>query len=376
MKWTSTEWLMISLILVVAETQYVSVALGDDPVSTLAAPRLAPDQTTEVFVLATPHLAGLLPKNFDLKKLGPVLDRLEHFAPDLVAVEQLSGQRIRDYRGNAPALDDVLHAFAEATVKLGEAARRTLSADSLPPPKAAEQWLEKMRGKPREEITVSDRKKAALLFSAADERASAVLQWSYVPAEHRRAGDGVSQEVAERLSAALEDRNEVVVLGIELAKRMRLDRIHGVDDQSDALFQIQRGESLMGELAKSPEFARLQNSEFFAEYPKRWETLLAAGETLTLYRWVNSTEYAVKDVDAQWHFFYRTKLPSGDDLRRAQLWEVRNLCIAAEIRRVTAEEKSRRALVIIGASHKPFLDEYLSSLMDVRVVAASRILGD
>jgi len=51
-------------------------------------------------------------------------------------------------------------------------------------------------------------------------------------------------------------------------------------------------------------------------------------------------------IDAQWHIFHRTRLASGLDRRRAGLWEVRNLRIAANIRTAAAEFNAKRALVI------------------------------
>jgi pheromone shutdown protein TraB len=54
---------------------------------------------------------------------------------------------------------------------------------------------------------------------------------------------------------------------------------------------------------------------------------------------------------------------------------VRNLRIAANIRTAAAEFNAKRALVIIGASHKPFLDAYLQAMMDVVVADAESVLG-
>ena len=100
---------------------------------------------------------------------------------------------------------------------------------------------------------------------------------------------------------------------------------------------------------------------------------MESGDLLPYYLFLNSsTEYGMPDVDAQFHLFFRTRLPSGLDRSRSALWELRNLNITGHIRRITALKPGKRTLVIIGAGHKPFLDLYLSQMMDVRVVQ----LGD
>ena len=131
----------------------------------------------------------------------------------------------------------------------------------------------------------------------------------------------------------------------------------------------------MAELGASPEFAKLQESVLFKELPKRIEEAKNTGDLLGFYRWINSPEFGKADLDAQWHIFLRANLPSGLDRARAALWEERNLRIAANIRRAAAYGTGKRVLVIIGASHKPFLDAYLRQMMDVEVVVAAGVLS-
>ena len=75
-----------------------------------------------------------------------------------------------------------------------------------------------------------------------------------------------------------------------------------------------------------------------------------------------------KDVDLQWGSFLRSNLADQIDRSHLALWEVRNLQIAANIRRLTAEHPGGRVLVIIGAAHKPFLESYLQQMADIDVV--------
>ena len=60
----------------------------------------------EVLVIGTPHLSQT-PQPFDTTTLGPVLDRLSAWKPDIITVEQLSGSdceyldQNRELSGNA-----------------------------------------------------------------------------------------------------------------------------------------------------------------------------------------------------------------------------------------------------------------------------------
>ena len=83
---------------------------------------------------------------------------------------------------------------------------------------------------------------------------------------------------------------------------------------------------------------------------------------------MNSAEHGEADVDAQWGLFLRTHLESGLDRSRLALWEVRNLNIASHVRRASAHSPGGRVLVVIGAGHKPFLDDLLGRMADVEII--------
>lgn len=70
------------------------------------------------------------------------------------------------------------------------------------------------------------------------------------------------------------------------------------------------------------------------------------------------------------------KEPSPQRFGRQYLgyWETRNLRMAAYIREVLGLKPGIRALMIVGASHKGYLEAYLDQMHDVRLVDAERIL--
>ncbi len=165
-------------------------------------------------------------------------------------------------------------------------------------------------------------------------------------------------------------------IGVALARRLGLERVEAIDDHADKDLFLQFSDQLISELQGNPTFERVMAAPIFAESTRRLDRAVDDGDLLPYYLFLNSTAFGMADVDAQFHAFFRTRLPSGLDRARSAVWEVRNLNIASHIRRVTAMHPGQRALVIIGAGHKPFLDLYLGAMMDVRIVQLRDLVSD
>lgn len=88
---------------------------------------------------------------------------------------------------------------------------------------------------------------------------------------------------------------------------------------------------------------------------------------------MNSDDYAREDVSGHFHIFFQIDDDGGLARQRNALWEVRNLNIASNIRRMTSRIHNGNALVIIGAGHRPFLEDYLSRMMDIRIASFSEL---
>jgi hypothetical protein len=128
------------------------------------------------------------------------------------------------------------------------------------------------------------------------------------------------------------------------------------------------GQVLASEISQHPLYPEIANSSLYTNQVSSLRKACENGDLLPHYQFLNSPEYLLKDVDTQWGFFLRTRLHSGLDRFRLALWEVRNLNIASNIRRASAQYPGGRILVIVGASHKPFLDSYLLQIADIKLV--------
>ena len=160
-----------------------------------------------------------------------------------------------------------------------------------------------------------------------------------------------------------------------MAQRLGLQQIGHIDDHLD---DQDRYQHLMSDLVNQIGTAKLKevtNSPFYKDSQPQLESAAAKGDLLPYYLFINSQDYSTQDIDLQWGIFLRTNLPSRLDRTRLILWEARNLEIAAHIREVMALFPGKRMIVIIGAAHKPFLNTYLRSMMDIRIRSLAEFAG-
>jgi hypothetical protein len=55
-------------------------------------------------------------------------------------------------------------------------------------------------------------------------------------------------------------------------------------------------------------------------------------------------------------------------------WEIRNLCMVANVRETFRERPGARVLSIVGASHEPWFDHWLGQLQGVNIVDTAEVL--
>jgi len=75
-----------------------------------------------------------------------------------------------------------------------------------------------------------------------------------------------------------------------------------------------------------------------------------------------------QDFEAQWEIWLKTNFPTGTDKARYYLWEMRNLQIAANIIERCSFYPGKKIIVIIGSSHKSFLEKYLKQISDIEIL--------
>jgi hypothetical protein len=299
------------------------------------------------------------------------LAKLAAFRPDSIAIEALPGRSIEQMWDYRETYTGVAHDYGGRAMVLAALARNTLSLD-MP---GAEAEMRRTLASWPASPTAEQRRRLTALFIAAGDPASALVQWWRLDPVERIADDNVSRLLAEQLATyeTPARRNESYLIASRLGVRLGLERIFPMDDQSDdipsATFEADM-EAFMGE----PWFAALMADPRFTPLREAGQHLNTPAETLATYRMLNAPAAGRTDSDAQWLSMLNRASPHDVGRARVAAWETRNLRMAANIREVAARNPGGRVLVIVGSAHKPWLDAYLGTMSDVRIVDAQAVL--
>lgn len=317
----------------------------------------------EVLVIGSPHLSQT-GKPFDTSTLGPVLDRLAAWKPDIITVEQLSGSdceyldRNRELTGNAwdNYCWDTKAAFAATGMTVAQA--------NL----AIEQRLAAWPGNP----SAADRRKLASLFLAANDRPSAQVQWLRLPEAERHKGDGLDDALVTILQRKGAKPNETYDIAVALAVRLGLERVFATDDHSSDA-GIGMAPDAQGEAVEAAWKAQ-GTPPVRARMEALQQALGTPQATLDLYRFFNDPKTGVAHIRADMGANMLERSPQHYGRWYVAWWEVRNLRMVANIRATMVMRPGSRVLSIVGATHKPYFDAYLDMMQDVRVNDAAAVL--
>lgn len=324
---------------------------------------------TEVLVLGSMHLSAA-PDDFDPAVLEPLLERLAAFKPDLIAIENLSGESVHALKAYEAVYPDTASDYGGRFQKGAALAEAELGLD-MP---AAEAEVRRVLTEWPAEPSAAERRHLAALFVASGDPHSALVQWWRLPEAERTPGDGVSEDLAAYFAQYDTRKNESHQIGSRLAARLGLERVFPVDDHAaDDLYAMMAGDlealyesANIAAAVEDPGNARLVKSATFLTTPE---------DALGIYRYLNSPEAGQADVALQWDIMIDRPGPNNVGRVRMAEWEARNLRQVAHIREAMAHVPGGRVLVIVGAAHKPWFDAYLGMISDVEVVDALDVLN-
>jgi hypothetical protein len=324
--------------------------------------KLQRGQPNQLLVLGTPHLSQL-PKSFDPANLSMLLDRLAGWQPQAIAIEALSGLQCASLRSYPERYDDTIKSYC-----WDPAPAKTATGLDVPAATAqAERLLAAWPAAP----SPAQRRKLASLFLAAGEPASATVQWLRLPAEERKAGDGLNARLVEILTALPQKRNEDYLIAVALAVRSGHERVYAMDDHT--------GDSpAADEQAYGAAIMKAWDNPYTAERKRMSDDLASRLDTpanvIAMYRAHNAAGAAEQAFRSD--FGAALEEPSPQHFGRGYVgyWETRNLRMASNIRDVMTTRPGIRVLVIVGASHKGYLEAYLNQMHDLRVISTNNIL--
>lgn len=319
---------------------------------------------TRVLVLGSVHLAQDGPEQFDVSALEPVLRRLEAFGPQVITIEAMPGETC-DLMARHQAIYD-----PDSRAQFCPETAAAMAATGMDVP-AAIAAVDRELARWPDTPSAGQRRRLAAAFLAAGDPNSALVQWWHLPEAERVAGDGLDAALVEILRKRAEALDENVRIGVALAVRLGLQRVHPVDDHTGDALRIDDIDGFANAIQGAWDGARGDCAPSRAQA----DAFRASGDLLSLYRHINSADYMRAAVACD--FGAAQKEGSARRFGRQYVagWDLRNLRMVANIGVTFREQPGVRVLSIVGVSHKPWFDALLGHMQGVEVEDAAQALG-
>ena len=322
---------------------------------------------TQVMIFGLDHL-DTAPASFQVAWLEPVLCRLRGYKPDLILTEALSGEQVMGLEAYATYHGDA-GKYAGPTLQMAKAAQADLHLT------AAQALVQANELSQKGDLTPAQRRRLAGLFVAAAEPLSAAVQWMRLPAAERIGADDISPPLAKQVTRWASLRNEMSSMAARLAADLGLERVYGAGDHLSDVAQPDFAAFKAAVTAEPGQVALFNhNTPAFQAVPEEAMKMVTAADVLPILKWKNSLRFKELDADAQWLSMLRSEKMGRVGRQRVAAWEAQNLRMAVAIREATAPLPGGRALLIVGAGHKPFLEAYLRAFTDVELVSVPALL--
>lgn len=321
-------------------------------------------QRSQIAVLATAHLSAL-PAGFETRRLAPLLDKLQAFAPGKIAIESLAGPQCDYLRDYAFLYPDTAEQYCYDPTP----ARQALKLSGA----EASAQLEKILASPSSQRPGAERRRLAALMMAAGDPISALVQWLRLPASEQKAADGLTDELVQALQKRRLSNNENVSIGAALAVRLGHERVYPVDDHSgdratgpvdDKVFGAEMGKVWDNAAANTRRQSHEQGLQQIGSDPK--------ADVLAWYRTMNAPQESQLAVAGDFGAAAGDNQPGMSGRKYLAYWETRNLRMVANIREITGAHS--KVLAIVGSGHKAYYERYLGVTSDLELVDINRLL--
>ncbi|UYH55259.1 DUF5694 domain-containing protein [Qipengyuania sp. SS22] len=336
---------------------------ANDPVSTVDQAARDRGELSEVLVLGSAHLSSL-PENFDTKRLNPLLDRLEGWQPDAIAIESLDGPQCDFLRAYEHAYDGTAETYCPDPTP----AREALGIGAA----QAHREIGELLAEAAPDRPASQRRQLGALFLAMSDPNSALVQWLRLPEAERHAGGALSDQLVQTLAKRMARMSESSLIAARLAARLGHERVYPVDDHTGDIAGQPIDEESFGKHLRQI-WDNPATAKRLAAY-QEWQNELEDG-TLSVLEWYrrhNADEPARLAMAGDFGAAAGSTLPGNNGRKYLAYWETRNLRMVANLRQVIGDE--RRVLAIVGVSHKPYYERYLRMTSDVVVVDTDVVL--
>lgn len=318
---------------------------------------------TRVLTLGTVHIGQQDEDTLPVEHLSLLLDKLEAFAPDVIAIEGLPGETCDHLGRFSETYPDVWDRYCIDP-------KPALDSLELSAPRAAGSLWSTLRDKDGA-WTAAERRRLAALYIAAGNPYSAVVQWRALPSAERVVGDGVDAAVLAVIEERMASRNESNSIGAVLAHRLGHDQVWPMDDHT-ADKVIARASENPYEVLSEHVWANMP-AEAIEHYEKGIAMFGSPEGVIRAYRHLNSKRSQELTIAAD---FGAAAAHSAVTRQYVSWWQVRGLRMAANVLEAAGNRPGARVLVIVGASHKAYFDAYLDQMHDIELVSVEDVLSD
>ena len=317
---------------------------------------------TKVLILGTHHLNQI--KNFQPKMLDKLIMKLDSLKFDAVCIENMPGELLYDIKSREDsAFIYIIEHMASKRLALADSMQVKLEIGFLESEKNAEALLSKDSHSDTERVQLIE------YLIASTDIYSATLQYKFIKDKSVFIGSNIGQYMINKIQQYTESLNEISSLALRLAYNQKLQKLEYIDNLQDEPILYKYFPSFVQDFTDNQElFKDIGNAPVFQKINELVASGIKDEDLLDLYLFMNSREYMKQDFEAQHEIWFNTNFDSGSDRSRYSLWEMRNLQITANILKTCAFYPGKNIIVIIGASHKSFIEKYLKQIPDIELL--------
>lgn len=314
------------------------------------------EEKTKILLFGVPSLT-VLSSDFSPLLLERMIEQLSNFNPDVICLDAIP-----------PKATEVI-ANEEFQIVSGLQKKLKLTNKS-----ASEQLDSLLNSSKKNNIDFKTRKRLIELFICTYDFYSAALNLLYLTQTEIN-NLKLDNRIIEKLTTILKKNDEKTAFGIQLAYKLKMNRVYSINDISDKPMLDKISEQLYNEMLLSDVY-NFHKKEFLNQTAdNKLKDGLLKKDLYDFFSYINSDNYSITTVNNTWSVFYKMFLESGLERTRIGLWEMKNLRIASNIREVSSFYPSKKILIIIDVSKKPFVEEYLNKMTDLKILKLKEVIN-
>lgn len=311
---------------------------------------------TQILILGTLHLNQI--KGIESKHVNRVLDSLSQFEFNVIGIEKMPAELIQDIRNRKSPQWQELFSYFETPIKKGNYYQKLLDMSFKKAQLVIDSLLTKNTFKENDRI---DLMKAFLCIY---DPWTASLHYQFVQDQTI-----IDTTITKFMDDYIKSNNEINLIGVNLSKRLNINKLYPIDNLQDETILLHDFPEFINDYKNSKEkITELLDNPFFGKIDSIQSYCVNQGDLFDVYKFINSIEYMDADKKGQWDIWFKTNFKSKTDRSRYSLWEMRNLQITANIMRLVAANPEKKILIIIGSSHKSFIENNLKQMSDIELL--------